>query len=137
METSSCRSSSASAKARACRRSENTWQKSMLRGRDKSSPLAIIRRITSPFVSLGMLAEASMMSCWLQRLAAEDNLEAGGLAGAEGDFVVADVAGFHANHLVIFFIAEIGHGFGLGAPRVPDHAGGGAGFFHQDFAAEF
>ena len=58
------------------------------------------------------------------------------MAGGKGDFVFADVAGFHANHAAVFFIAEIGHGFGFGDPWVPDHAGGGAGFFHQDFPAE-
>ncbi len=48
-----------------------------------------------------------------------------GLAGGEGDGGGADVAGFDADHVRPFFIAEIGHRLGFGDPGIPDDRGGG------------
>ena len=48
----------------------------------------------------------------------------------------AGVGGFDAEHAWPFFVAEIGHGLGLGDPGVPDDGGVGAALGDGDLAAE-
>ena len=57
-----------------------------------------------------------------------------GLGGGEGDGVGGDVAGFDAEHVGPFFVAEVGHGFGFGDPGVPDDGVFGILFGDGDFA---
>ena len=57
-----------------------------------------------------------------------------GLVGGEGDGGLGDVAGFDAEHVGPFVVAEVGHGFGFGDPRVPDDGVFGVLFGDGDFA---
>ncbi len=57
-----------------------------------------------------------------------------GVAGFDGHLRFTDVAGFDAEHVGPFVIAEIGHGFGFGDPGVPDDGGVGVLFGDGDFS---